>query len=95
MLPLLIFKGTHQSLKDNQNAKSVVSGIIDGTGTVGAATGPLVVGIVSDKLVRGCNCTELSSLDFLYFYTFFNFWLCRVGMCYFTFSCWLASYRLW
>ena len=61
------FKGTHQSLKDNQNAKSIVSGIIDGTGTVGAAMGPLVVGIVSDNLVRGCDCTELSSLDFPYF----------------------------
>ena len=58
------FKGTHQSLKDNQNAKSVVSGIIVGTGSVGAATGLLVMSIVSDKLVRGCDCTELSSLDF-------------------------------
>ena len=58
-------------MKDNQNAKSIVSGIIDGTGTVGAATGPLVVGIVTDRLVRGCDCTELSSLDFPYFYTFY------------------------
>jgi len=44
-------QGTHQSLKNDQHAKSVVSGIIDGTGSFGAALGPLIVGVVSDKLV--------------------------------------------
>ena len=38
-------------MKDNLNAESLVSGIIDGTGSLGAATGPLIVGVVTDKLV--------------------------------------------
>jgi len=44
-------QGTHQSLKNDQQAKSIVTGIINGTGTFGAALGPLIVGVVSDKLV--------------------------------------------
>ena len=44
-------QGTHKSLQQNHNAKSIVSGIIDGTGSMGAATGPLLVGVISDKSV--------------------------------------------
>ena len=44
-------QGTHSSLRDDQHAMSIVSGIIDGTGSMGAAAGPLVVGLVSDKAV--------------------------------------------
>ncbi|XP_023589855.1 glucose-6-phosphate exchanger SLC37A2 [Trichechus manatus latirostris] len=39
--------GTHQSLKGNAKALSTVSAIIDGTGSVGAALGPLLAGLIS------------------------------------------------
>uniref|UniRef100_A0A1X7UQD1 Major facilitator superfamily (MFS) profile domain-containing protein n=1 Tax=Amphimedon queenslandica TaxID=400682 RepID=A0A1X7UQD1_AMPQE len=41
--------GTHKSLKDNQKAKATVTAIIDGTGSLGAALGPLVTGFISDQ----------------------------------------------
>lgn len=44
-------QGTHKSLKSNQRAKSTVSGIINGTGSLGAATGPLLIGVITDQLV--------------------------------------------
>ncbi|XP_008575559.1 PREDICTED: sugar phosphate exchanger 2 [Galeopterus variegatus] len=39
--------GTHKSLKGNAKALSTVSAIIDGTGSVGAALGPLLAGLIS------------------------------------------------
>ncbi|CAN2387817.1 Major Facilitator Superfamily [Pristimantis euphronides] len=39
--------GTHKSLKGNAHALSTVSAIIDGTGSVGAALGPLLAGLLS------------------------------------------------
>lgn len=40
--------GTHQSIKSNSKALSTVTAIIDGTGSVGAAIGPLMAGLVSE-----------------------------------------------
>ncbi|KDR12310.1 Sugar phosphate exchanger 2, partial [Zootermopsis nevadensis] len=40
--------GTHHSLEGNAKALATVSAIIDGTGSVGAAVGPLVAGFVSN-----------------------------------------------
>ncbi|RZR99666.1 hypothetical protein BHM03_00029254 [Ensete ventricosum] len=39
--------GTHSSLKGNSRALATVTSIIDGTGSVGAALGPLVTGFLS------------------------------------------------
>ncbi|XP_031521629.1 glucose-6-phosphate exchanger SLC37A1 isoform X9 [Papio anubis] len=39
--------GTHKSLKGNAHALSTVTAIIDGTGSVGAALGPLLAGLLS------------------------------------------------
>ncbi|XP_075436628.1 glucose-6-phosphate exchanger SLC37A1-like isoform X2 [Ascaphus truei] len=39
--------GTHTSLKGNSHALSTVTAIIDGTGSVGAAVGPLLAGLLS------------------------------------------------
>ncbi|XP_017546990.1 glucose-6-phosphate exchanger SLC37A1 [Pygocentrus nattereri] len=39
--------GTHKSLKGNARALSTVTAIIDGTGSVGAAIGPLLAGLLS------------------------------------------------
>ena len=39
--------GTHKSLKGNSHALSTVTAIIDGTGSVGAALGPLLAGLIS------------------------------------------------
>ncbi|PIA30941.1 hypothetical protein AQUCO_05300047v1 [Aquilegia coerulea] len=39
--------GTHSSLKGNSRALATVTAIIDGTGSVGAALGPLLTGIIS------------------------------------------------
>lgn len=39
--------GTHESLKGNPRALSTVTAIIDGTGSVGAAIGPLLTGFIS------------------------------------------------
>ncbi|KAI4378118.1 hypothetical protein MLD38_015646 [Melastoma candidum] len=41
--------GTHGSVKGNSRALSTVTAIIDGTGSVGAALGPLLTGYVSAK----------------------------------------------
>lgn len=40
--------GTHKSIKSNSKALSTVTAIIDGTGSIGAAVGPLVAGVVSE-----------------------------------------------
>lgn len=39
--------GTHSSLGDDSKALATVTAIIDGTGSIGAAIGPLLAGIVS------------------------------------------------
>lgn len=41
--------GTHSSLKGNSRALATVTAIIDGTGSVGAAIGPLLTGYISSK----------------------------------------------
>ncbi|KAM6582112.1 hypothetical protein CsatB_009114 [Cannabis sativa] len=41
--------GTHSSLKGNSRALATVTAIIDGTGSVGAAIGPLLTGYISTK----------------------------------------------
>eukprot|EP00252_Welwitschia_mirabilis_P023294 TRINITY_DN6557_c0_g1_i2.p1 TRINITY_DN6557_c0_g1~~TRINITY_DN6557_c0_g1_i2.p1 ORF type:complete len:528 (-),score=32.26 TRINITY_DN6557_c0_g1_i2:609-2192(-) len=41
--------GTHSSLKCNSRALATVTAIIDGTGSVGAALGPLLTGFISTK----------------------------------------------
>lgn len=44
--------GTQSSIKGNSRALATVSAIIDGTGSVGAALGPLLAGYIS---TRGWN----------------------------------------
>ncbi|XP_030602947.1 glucose-6-phosphate exchanger SLC37A2 isoform X2 [Archocentrus centrarchus] len=39
--------GTHESLRGNARALSTVTAIIDGTGSIGAALGPLLAGVIS------------------------------------------------
>ena len=39
--------GSHQSLRGNSKALATVTAIIDGTGSMGAALGPLLTGIIS------------------------------------------------
>ncbi|XP_069080651.1 glucose-6-phosphate exchanger SLC37A2 isoform X1 [Pleurodeles waltl] len=39
--------GTHESLNGNAKALSTVAAIIDGTGSIGAALGPLLAGVIS------------------------------------------------
>lgn len=39
--------GTHESLKGNARALATVTAIIDGTGSIGAAIGPLLTGYIS------------------------------------------------
>ncbi|KAL7107335.1 hypothetical protein ACP275_06G047800 [Erythranthe tilingii] len=41
--------GTHSSLKGNPRALATVTAIIDGTGSIGAAIGPLLTGYISAK----------------------------------------------
>ncbi|XP_020595213.1 putative glycerol-3-phosphate transporter 1, partial [Phalaenopsis equestris] len=41
--------GTHGSLKGNSRALATVTGIIDGTGSMGAAIGPLLTGYLSTQ----------------------------------------------
>lgn len=45
--------GTHESLKGNSRSLATVTAIIDGTGSVGAALGPLLTGYLSKA---GWNC---------------------------------------
>lgn len=41
--------GTHSSLKGDSRALATVTAIIDGTGSIGAALGPLLTGFLSSK----------------------------------------------
>uniref|UniRef100_A0A669BAQ3 Glucose-6-phosphate exchanger SLC37A2 n=1 Tax=Oreochromis niloticus TaxID=8128 RepID=A0A669BAQ3_ORENI len=68
--------GTHESLKGNARALSTVTAIIDGTGSIGAALGPLLAGVISpsgwnnvfymlisaDVLACLCNTTKTTKL---------------------------------
>ncbi|KAI3471045.1 hypothetical protein Pfo_027708 [Paulownia fortunei] len=45
--------GTHSSLKGNSRALATVTAIIDGTGSIGAAIGPLLTGYISTKSWNG------------------------------------------
>ncbi|KAL8051005.1 hypothetical protein ABFX02_06G117600 [Erythranthe guttata] len=45
--------GTHSSLKGNARALATVTAIIDGTGSIGAAIGPLLTGYISAKSWSG------------------------------------------
>lgn len=66
--------GTHESLRGNSRALSTVTAIIDGTGSVGAALGPLLAGIISPSgwnnvfymliTADGLACLFLSRLVF-------------------------------
>lgn len=42
--------GQHSSIKGNSRALSTVTGIIDGTGSLGAGLGPFLTGVVADFL---------------------------------------------
>lgn len=41
--------GTHECLRGNTKAMAVVTSIIDGTGSLGAAIGPLLAGVISES----------------------------------------------
>ena len=41
--------GKQESLKGNQRATSTVTGIIDGTGTLGSAAGQYIIGVTQAK----------------------------------------------
>ncbi|XP_030077622.1 glucose-6-phosphate exchanger SLC37A2 isoform X2 [Microcaecilia unicolor] len=66
--------GTHKSLQGNARALSTVTAIIDGTGSIGAALGPLLVGLIARTswvnvfymLIASdiCACLLLSRLVF-------------------------------
>uniref|UniRef100_A0A672V6L7 Solute carrier family 37 member 1 n=1 Tax=Strigops habroptila TaxID=2489341 RepID=A0A672V6L7_STRHB len=66
--------GTHKSLKGNARALSTVTAIIDGTGSVGAALGPLLAGLISPSgwnnvfymLMMADACALLVSLKILF-----------------------------
>uniref|UniRef100_A0A6P8QC30 Glucose-6-phosphate exchanger SLC37A2-like n=1 Tax=Geotrypetes seraphini TaxID=260995 RepID=A0A6P8QC30_GEOSA len=65
---------THKSLQGNARALSTVTAIIDGTGSIGAALGPLLVGLIARTswvnvfymLIASdiCACLLLSRLVF-------------------------------
>ena len=63
MASISSLQGTHPSLKFSQNAKATVTAIIDGTGSLGAAGGPLVVGLISDHAVRERGCGKKSKME--------------------------------
>jgi len=44
---IVLLLGTHSSLGENSKALATVTAIIDGTGSIGAAIGPLLAGLVS------------------------------------------------
>ena len=45
-----VFQGTHRSLQDSQSAKATVAAIVNGIGSFGSALGPLVIGIIADRV---------------------------------------------
>ncbi|XP_060054766.1 glucose-6-phosphate exchanger SLC37A1 [Erinaceus europaeus] len=61
--------GTHKSLKGNAHALATVTAIIDGTGSVGAALGPLLAGLISpsgwSKVFDMLVCADACALLFL------------------------------
>uniref|UniRef100_A0A8C8E5B7 Solute carrier family 37 member 1 n=1 Tax=Otus sunia TaxID=257818 RepID=A0A8C8E5B7_9STRI len=73
--------GTHKSLKGNARALSTVTAIIDGTGSVGAALGPLLAGLISPSgwnnvfymLMVADACALLVSLKILFSFCHISF----------------------
>lgn len=65
--------GTHRSLENNSKALATVAAIIDGTGSIGAAIGPLLAGLISrfdwHSVIYMLMIAELLALlvNFLYF----------------------------
>ncbi|XP_072762406.1 glucose-6-phosphate exchanger SLC37A2 isoform X2 [Anoplolepis gracilipes] len=62
--------GTHPNLGDNSKALATVTAIIDGTGSIGAAVGPLLAGLVSrwakwNNVFHMLMCADLLALLFL------------------------------
>eukprot|EP00117_Sycon_ciliatum_P019144 scpid69066/ scgid17453/ Sugar phosphate exchanger 2; Solute carrier family 37 member 2; cAMP-inducible protein 2 len=64
--------GTHEVLGENQKAKATVAAIIDGTGSIGAAIGPYVVGVALQDatnpwpiVINTCMAASLLSALFL------------------------------
>ena len=47
--------GSHESIKGNKRAMSTVAGIIDGTGSLGAAIVQYLVGFLKDQT---CHCVK-------------------------------------
>ena len=76
--------GTHETLQNNVNAKGTVVAIIDGVGSLGAATGPLLTGLLLNNLgyswvfymllvsclIAGLVLTRLMFVDVLKFRNF-------------------------
>ncbi|CAN8254938.1 unnamed protein product [Cochlearia groenlandica] len=57
--------GTHSSLKGNSRALATVTAIIDGTGSVGAAVGPLLTGYISSRSSWNAVFTMLMGAAFV------------------------------
>jgi len=69
--------GTHQVLQGNSKALSTVTAIIDGTGSIGAAIGPLLTGYISQTgwnnvfyMLISANILAVVVSIFYYFYLF-------------------------
>ncbi|XP_066965288.1 LOW QUALITY PROTEIN: glucose-6-phosphate exchanger SLC37A2-like [Macrobrachium rosenbergii] len=79
--------GTHESIRGNAKALATVSSIIDGTGSIGAAVGPLIAGPVSQTgwgnvfyMLMGANVLALMLLTRLVIHEVKGFLLiCRQG----------------
>ncbi|CAG0891774.1 unnamed protein product, partial [Darwinula stevensoni] len=61
--------GTHHSLRGNSRALATVTSIIDGTGSVGAAIGPLLAGLITktgwDKVFYMLIASDICAMFFL------------------------------
>ncbi|KAL1454915.1 hypothetical protein WDU94_009044 [Cyamophila willieti] len=68
--------GTHECLEGNSKALATVTSIIDGTGSIGAAVGPLLAGFVSSygwiyvfyMLMFSCSLAVLVSRQAIFCY---------------------------
>ena len=64
-------QGTHKSLRRNENAKATVAAILDGTGSLGAAFGPLIAGAVSEYVSQILFLKSIASDTFKWMAVFF------------------------
>ncbi|KAK6645097.1 hypothetical protein RUM43_001373 [Polyplax serrata] len=73
--------GTHESLQGNSKALATVTAIIDGTGSIGAAVGPLIAGLVSptgwDKVFYFLMASDIAALTLLIRLTIKEFYKIR------------------